>query len=441
VNFDVTRRDFLRSAAATGAGLVLTRAALAQEAAPKPADLNVAVIGTGSQGRILMDACLKIPGIRFKAVCDIWPYSQKYASGILKAYNQEANVYEDYRDMLAKEKDLQAVVIATPDFVHAEQTIACLKAGIHVYCEKEMSNDLAQAKQMVLTARQAGKQLQIGHQRRSNPRYWHSKRLIEKDKMLGRITQCYGQWNRSKDQSQDLGWPKKYEMDKALLNKYGYESMEQFRNWRWFRKFSGGAIADLGSHQIDIFNWFLGVSPKSVIASGGLDYYQNREWYDTVMAIYEYATPAGTVRGFYQVLNTTSFGGFYETFMGDEGSLTLSEDVTIGYLVREVEARKREWEDDAEKVSKMGKAAIQLKIGETRKKTGQADPKALKMAEDVQKPVHQPHLENFFEAIRTGAPLTCPGEVAYETAVTVLRVNEAVAAGKKIEFKPEEFKV
>ncbi|MBM4048377.1 MAG: Gfo/Idh/MocA family oxidoreductase, partial [Planctomycetes bacterium] len=321
------------------------------------------------------------------------------------------------------------------------QTIACLKAGIHVYCEKEMSNDLAQAKQMVLTARQAGKQLQIGHQRRSNPRYWHSKRLIEKDKMLGRITQCYGQWNRSKDQSQDLGWPKKYEMDKALLNKYGYESMEQFRNWRWFRKFSGGAIADLGSHQIDIFNWFLGVSPKSVIASGGLDYYQNREWYDTVMAIYEYATPAGTVRGFYQVLNTTSFGGFYETFMGDEGSLTLSEDVTIGYLVREVEARKREWEDDAEKVSKMGKAAIQLKIGETRKKTGQADPKALKMAEDVQKPVHQPHLENFFEAIRTGAPLTCPGEVAYETAVTVLRVNEAVAAGRKIEFKPEEFKV
>ncbi|MBM4047077.1 MAG: twin-arginine translocation signal domain-containing protein, partial [Planctomycetes bacterium] len=171
MNFDVTRRDFLRSAAATGAGLVLTRAALAQEAAPKPADLNVAVIGTGSQGRILMDACLKIPGIRFKAVCDIWPYSQKYASGILKAYNQEANVYEDYRDMLAKEKDLQAVVIATPDFVHAEQTIACLKAGIHVYCEKEMSNDLAQAKQMVLTARQAGKQLQIGHQRRSNPRY------------------------------------------------------------------------------------------------------------------------------------------------------------------------------------------------------------------------------------------------------------------------------
>ncbi|MBM4082548.1 MAG: hypothetical protein FJ278_22780 [Planctomycetes bacterium] len=63
------------------------------------------------------------------------------------------------------------------------------------------------------------------------------------------------------------------------------------------------------------------------------------------------------------------------------------------------------------------------------------------MAEDVQKPVHQPHLENFFEAIRTGAPLTCPGEVAYETAVTVLRVNEAVAAGRKIEFKPEEFKV
>jgi hypothetical protein len=63
------------------------------------------------------------------------------------------------------------------------------------------------------------------------------------------------------------------------------------------------------------------------------------------------------------------------------------------------------------------------------------------MMEDVQKPIHQPHLENFFDAIRNGTPLTCPPEVAYETAVTVLRVNEAVAEGKTLEFKPEEFKV
>jgi predicted dehydrogenase len=294
---------------------------------------------------------------------------------------------------------------------------------------------------MVLAARETGKLLQIGHQRRSNPRYWHGKRLVEKDKMLGRVTHVYGQWNRSKDQSQDIGWPQKYEMDKATLSKYGYESMQQFRNWRWYKKFSGGAIADLGSHQIDIFNWFLGVPPQAVMASGGLDYYKEREWYDNVMAIYQYGPPTGTVRGFYEVLNTTSYGGYYEAFMGDEGTLVISEDTSVGFLFREVQAKKREWEDDASKVSKLGKDAIELKIGETRRADGKKDAKTLKMMEDVQKPIHQPHLENFFDAIRNGTPLTCPPEVAYETAVTVLRVNEAVAEGKTLEFKPEEFKV
>jgi hypothetical protein len=110
-------------------------------------------------------------------------------------------------------------------------------------------------------------------------------------------------------------------------------------------------------------------------------------------------------------------------------------------MMREVRAKKREWEDDAAKVSKMGKDAIELKIGETRRADGKKDAQSLKMAADLQKPIHQPHLENFFDAIRNGTPLNCPPEVAYETAVTVLRVNQAVAEGKRLEFKPEDFKV
>ncbi len=438
---ELSRRDFIRSATVGGAGVLLAGGVFGQEAAPKVQDLNVALVGAGSQGRVLLAACLKIPGIRFRAVCDVWPYSQTYAANILKKYDQPVNVYADYQEMLAKEQEMDAVLIATPDWVHAEQTLACLKAGKHVYCEKEMANTLEGAKQMVLAARQSGKLLQIGHQRRSNPRYWHGKRLIEKDKICGKLVHVYGQWNRSIDQSQDLGWPQKYEMDKETLTRYGYETMQQFRNWRWFKKFSAGAIADLGSHQIDIFNWFVGCPPQSVTASGGLDYYEDREWYDNVMAIYQYASPDGTVRGFYQVLNATSFGGYYETFMGDEGTLVISEDTNIGYMMREVRAKKREWEDDAAKVSKMGKDAIELKIGETRRADGKKDAQSLKMAADLQKPIHQPHLENFFDAVRNGTPLTCPADKAYETAVTVLRVNEAVAEGRSLVFKPEDFKV
>jgi predicted dehydrogenase len=439
----MTRREFVQSAAA--AGLMLSVPGWAQEAMPaagKPDELAVAIIGPGSQGRFLLKSCLKIPGVRFVAVCDIWPYHQKYAANILKKYDQPVNVYEDYREMLDKEKHLDAVVVATPDWNHAEHSIACLRAGKHVYCEKEMAHTVDGARQMVQAARETGRLLQIGHQRRSSPRYWHALKMIEKDKILGRLTHTYGQWNRAR--LYELGWPKKHTMSADTLKRYGYESMDQFRNWRWYRRYSGGPMADLGSHQIDIFNWFMRCKPSAVMASGGLDYYTEqpgRDWYDNVMSIYEYNPETGPVRGFYQVLNTTSAGGFYEQFMGDEGSLTISDDGKTGYVFREVHAKKREWEDEAEKVEQMGRDAIELKIGETLASDGKKDPKAEALVEAAARDSRVLHLENFFSACRGEAELTCPAELAFDTCVTVLKANEAVDKGCRVEFDPDEFTV
>jgi predicted dehydrogenase len=440
-----SRRRFLGSAAAVGAGLMVTVPAWAQQTAEssgKEDELAVGIIGPGSQGRVLINFCLKIPGIRFVAVCDIWPYHQRYAANLLKKYDQTVSVYEDYREMLDKERQLDAVIVATPDWMHAEHASACLRAGKHVYCEKEMANTLEAARSMVETARQTGKLLQIGHQRRSAPRYWHALKMIEDDKILGRVTQTYGQWNRAR--LLEVGCPKGQELGSETLRRYGYGSMEELLNWRWYRKYSGGPIADLGSHQIDVFNWFLRTPPKSVQAGGGLDYYTDqpgRDWYDNVMTIYEWRTPAGPVRGFYQVLNTTSYGGFYEQFMGDEGTLLISDDGKTGLIFREVHAKRREWEDEAEKVDKMGREAIELKIGETLTPEGKKAPQGQQLAIEAQKDSRQLHLENFFSAVRKGTALTCPPQVAYQTCVTVLKANDAVASGCRIEFKPEEFKV
>ncbi|MCH7643972.1 MAG: hypothetical protein IH974_03980, partial [Myxococcales bacterium] len=227
---------------------------------------------------------------------------------------------------------------------------------------------------------------------------------------------------------------------KMLVKQYGYDNMHQYRNWRWYKKYSGGPIADLGSHQIDVFNWILKARPKSVMASGGTDYYKC-EWYDNIMAIYEYETAAGPVRGFYQVLNTTSHGGFYETFMGDQGSITISEDARKGQFFREVHAKRREWEAESETKEVEGREAFELKIGETLAPDGTKDPEGQRLLAESRKPVHQLHLENFFNAIRTGSPLSCPPEIGYETAVSVLKVNEALAAGRRLEFAPNEFVV
>jgi predicted dehydrogenase len=262
---------------------VLTRAASA-----KGDDINIALLGAGAEGQVLMQAMLKIPGVRFKAVCDIWEaYNQKRVSRLLKRYGHENNSYVDYKEMLDKEKgNIDAVVIATPDFWHAEHAIACMEAGLDVYCEKEMSNDLAKAKQMVETQKKTGKLLQIGHQRRSNPRYIHCyDKLLKQANILGRITAVNGQWNRAA--REPLGYPQKAAIPAATLEKYGFESMEQFRNWRWYKGLGGGPMVDLGSHQIDIYSWFLEGTPRSVMASGGTDYYDKstHQWYDTGLGL------------------------------------------------------------------------------------------------------------------------------------------------------------
>ena len=451
-NTGITRRQFVKTATAA-AGLMITTPTWAQENAPQTApasqagqteEFAVGLIGTGSQGQELMKFCLKhlVPQVRFVAVCDIWPYWRNYAAKLLDRYEQPVNAYEDYREMLDKEKHLDAVIVATPDWMHAEHTIACLKAGKDVYCEKEMSNTLEGARQMVLAARETGKLLQIGHQRRSQPRYWHALMMIEKDKILGRVTHCYGQWNRARLLEQ--GWPRKHALDLDTLKRFGYGSMEEFRNWRWYRRYSGGPIADLGSHQIDIFNWFLKTPPKAVQASGGLDYYgeqQGRDWYDNIMTIYEYETALGPARAFYQVLNTTSYGGFYEQFMGDEGSLLISDDGKTGEIYREVHAKPKDWEAEADKVEKMGRDVIELKIGETLTADGKQTAEGQRMAAEALKDSRQLHLENFFNAIRGQAELTSPAEHAYETCVTVLRANQAVESGRRYEFQSDEFTV
>jgi predicted dehydrogenase len=444
-NDKLTRRDFIRSSAAAGVGMVLAGQTVRQKpgaAELKSADeVRIGVIGTGEQGRVLLESCLRIPGIRIAALCDIWEYSRQYASGYLRKYGQNPVVYEDYRDMLAKAPGLDAAIVSTPDWMHAEHSNACLEAGLHVYCEKEMSNSLEKARSMVETARRTKKLLQIGHQRRSNPRYIHAiDRLMREKRLLGRVNLAFAQWNRSK--ADMLGWPKKYVMDQAVLQKYGYDSMVEFRNWRWYRKFGGGPIVDLGSHQIDLFSWVFGVNPASVVASGGVDYYRNREWFDNVMAIYEFETKEGVARAFYQVQTTTAHGGFYETFMGDDGSLVISEVPQRGnWALREAHAP--EWDSlvkdgllltEAAPIQKLETRNIFLDVRVT------AETGRWPLPVELAKPAHQPHLENFFSAVRSGTPLSCPAEAAYESTVAVLKVNEAVKNKSLIRFRPEQFK-
>jgi predicted dehydrogenase len=423
-------------------------------------DLYLAIIGAGRHGRDLLNYCLDIPGVRFKAVCDIWPYAQKYAAGILKKRGQPVSVYEDYREMLAREKDLAAVIIATPDSFHAAQTIACLKAKLHVYCEKEMATTVEDAREVVRAARQACRLLQVGRQHRSNPRYHTALEYIYEKKAIGRIMSVYAQWHGHK--RVPYKWPESQTIPAETLRRYGFESMTQHRNWRWFEKFSAGEIVNLAAHQIDVFNWFLRATPKGVMASGGLDYYDFFELYDNATCFFEWdfawEGKTKTVRGVHNTLTWTDDGGFYEAFLGDEGGLGISEDTAKGGIFRAHTTPESAWEKDMSPIrigctccdpwqglppdwldhgyyrAEMHACMCAVLIPQLRLYL-----QAIAAPDD--KPPHRHHLANFFDALRGTAKLTCPAEVGFQAAVSALKAVEAMKTGRRIELAPKDFVV
>lgn len=457
----LNRRDFLKSAATIGAiGAAAIAAPRILHAANKGDVIRLGVIGCGVEARVLSNSVLKCrhaENVTFRAVCDIWPHNLNYLGNGLGKYDMNVNRYADYGAMLDKEQGrLDAVIVASPDWVHHEHAIACLEAGLDVYCEKEMSNSIDNAREMVLASRRTGRLLQIGHQRRSNPRYRMLHDYIVNRKVLGRLTHVSGNWNRAKPLT--VTGKAKFDLDAATLRRYGYEDMQHLRNWRWYRKYSGGPVEDLGSHQVDVLSWIIGGPPRSVMASGGADNYPEIQWWDNIITVYEWDRfddgARHTVRGAYDLFSTTSHGGYQEVFMGTDGSATISETATKGGFRREYSAPIIEWE--GEMLERMAIEAEEIRrraIAENeappvfayRPPSAQCtlDPARyfwpIPVPKDP-KTEHQPHLENFFRAVRGTEKLTCPAEVGFETAVSILKVDQAIKAQRKLTFDPREYK-
>jgi predicted dehydrogenase len=456
----INRRDFLTRTAA--AGMVLGAPAILRAESKSPSDtLNIALVGFGKQGLVLYEAMMNIPGIRVQAICDIWDINRvKGVKRVRDRQGEKPNDYVDIDDMLAKEKGLHCAIVATPDFWHSPHTVKCLEAGLHVYCEKMMAHTIEAAREMVRAMERTGKLCQIGHQRRSNPRYKFTlDQLINTHKICGQITNANAQWNRSLSASQDIKVKDSILPSKDIIERYGFGDGHKFVNWRFYRDLSGGPISDLGAHQIDIFNWFLGGAPKRVYATGGQSYFKKREHFDNVMCLFDYDTPQGEVRAFYQVLTTTGSGkGFFETFMGTEGTLTISEIASNSSIYREAgnDWTEKPWADLVKRgflkrVSAPAAAPAEDSEGAVASYASAAPeayelPGSMPLTKDAQgkmipKPAHMPHLENFFASVRGQESLNCDARHAFESEAPIFWVNPSALAKEPIVFTPEQLTV
>jgi hypothetical protein len=182
------------------------------------------------------------------------------------------------------------------------------------------------------------------------------------------------------------------------------------------------------------------MTPTAVMATGGMDYYKTHEWYDNAMVIYEFPLPTGMVRAFYQVQTTTSAGGgYFESFMGDEGTLKMSENPSITKIYRE--DRAPAWEE----------LVAKNYLRATANPAASADADKVDVRETAPllqydipvtfaKKIHQPHLENFFNAIRGTAQLNCPADEAFASEYIIHKANEAIVARRTLDISPEEVK-
>jgi predicted dehydrogenase len=310
---ELTRRDVLKTAGAVTAAAAAARltAPAIQKARAANNQVSYAMIGTGSRGQYLLDHLSKIDAGRCLAVCDIYEPNLRKGAAVIGG---NPKTYLDYRDVLARQ-DIDAVLIATPLYEHFRITRDALLAGKHVFCEKSLVFKPEEVHALRKLAAEHPKQiLQVGLQRRYSQFYQTAKQMIDKG-LLGKVTHVNGQWNRNP------GWVMKPDPVR-----------QKELNWRLFRQYSGGAAAELASHQVDVADWIFGARPEFVTGVGGLDFSKDgRDVFDNIQLILKY--PKGQ-KMMYQAISTnrhlTLFGGsrteFGEVIMGTEGTI----EITVG---------------------------------------------------------------------------------------------------------------
>ncbi len=415
---ELGRRNFIKAVAATPvAGALIWKAT-------SMTPVRAGIIGIGGQGGVLLENAPP-SHVRISAVCDIDPANRERALKIARErHDPEAAAYEDYRQLLDR-RDLEAVIIATPLWLHAPMSVDALQAGKHVFCEKNMAMGIDDCRKMIEASRSARKNLQIGHQRNYNPLYHEAKQLIDSG-ALGDIYHVRAVWHRNGD------WRRPVPQDSTFDPRpWGYDSLEHLKNWRLYNKFSLGLMAELGSHQIQVVNWFFGSVPEKVYGTGGIERYKDgREVPDHVYVMYEY--PKGRTFTFSSI-QSNAWDHYYEAFFGTQGTLILSgeREALLFY-----EGSKEATEVKVEAV-KGDAPVMQASASRARDAAGTATSSSAAGFNALT--AYRLELEGFAQTIRDGRPNLCDGYEAAKAAVSTIMGHDAVAQKTVLPIRSDLF--
>lgn len=296
-NNNISRRDFVSKASlALGGFLIVPRHVLGGKKADgsrylAPSDIiSLGFIGTGKQGRGLTSSFLNTNEVRIAALSEVYQAKAQLTLDRIKTHYEkntqlgalsDISVYQDFRELLSR-KDIDAVVIATPDHWHAAMAVRAAEAGKDIYCEKPLSLTVREGRAMVNAARKYKKVFQTGSMQRSWPEFRQTAELI-RNGYIGEVKSIKVNvgappiaYNLAEEKlPEGLDWGKWLGPNESVV--FNSElappiSKDVFPNWRLYREFGGGMVTDWGAHMFDIVQWSLGMDdsgPVEVSAPDG----------------------------------------------------------------------------------------------------------------------------------------------------------------------------
>ena len=294
--FNINRRNFLKGASAS---LILSSfGAYGFELMNTDKPWRVGLIGTGWYGKSDLFRLIQVANVEVISLCDSDAHMLADAANLVsqrQKSGKKPRTYSDYRKMLA-EKDLDIVLIGTPDHWHALMAIAAIQSGAHVYVQKPISVDVIEGEAMVAAARKYNRTVQVGTQRKSTPHLIEAKKNIVDAGLLGKVSHvemcCYYHM-RANDNPPLMPVPDffDYEMWTGPAPLRPYDGLPHKRWWRAFMEYGNGITGDMCVHMFDTVRWMLNLGwPNKISSTGGI--YVQKEGKsnisDTQSAIFEY---------------------------------------------------------------------------------------------------------------------------------------------------------